>query len=107
MFWTLAHMNYVERELRAYVATHHHLPNSYADLPKEARLDVYTLDGWKRPISYTRQSDGSVLLSSQEKDGTKVFAIEFAVPGAATTQPTTKASKEPRPDIGDDKKTIQ
>jgi hypothetical protein len=64
------------------------LPAKLADLPD---IDpVFSIDGWKTPIQYAPQPDGSVILTSHGAVGTnQIFSIQFAVPGITSKAPTS------------------
>ena len=61
---TRTRMNVAEQRIREYASTHRRLPASLSDLPKSPRnRDSNTLDGWRRPIQYTRTGMTVTLLS--------------------------------------------
>jgi hypothetical protein len=88
----------IEYRMHDYVAACHHLPETLTDLDSaDSTARLSTVDGWGDPISYARQSDGSVLLSSHGKPGCKqVFSRQFTVPGATPGAPTTSAATSPK-----------
>jgi hypothetical protein len=96
---TFINFEWQDEGIRQYVAEHHRLPDSLADLkypsaPPE-RLISDLKDGWGWPVSYTPRGDGTVLLRSGGRDGKQIFSREFTVSGIEAKGPTTEPSTAP------------
>ena len=57
------------QRIPAYIAVHHQLPNSLADLPIIPQHGEDVKDGWGRDIRFAKDSDGVMTLISFGSDG--------------------------------------
>jgi len=92
---TMTEMNLssIAGEIRKWGKEHHRLPNSFTEVPVLQQRPELLTDGWNRPISYTPQPDGSVLLTSHGQPGTsQIFSLQFTVPGITQFTPTTASN---------------
>jgi hypothetical protein len=73
-------MNFLEGEIYSYVQLHHRLPGSLTEIPN---LDpIFLNDSWGRPLLYSAEPDGSVILASHGKEGSnQTFSVQFGVSG--------------------------
>lgn len=59
----------LEIRIQKYAELNHALPSKLSDLPVDPERDDTTTDGWSKPITYSPQKDGSVILTSPGKNG--------------------------------------
>jgi|GEM_PF-5439800 len=79
---TRGRMNGVEQRIRAYAQVHHHMPATLADLPKRENYDDSDVDGRGKPLVYTPQTDGSVVITSFGKPGSnQPISLRFTIDG--------------------------
>ncbi len=77
---TANRLEWIESRIQDYAAEHHSLPKKLADLPVWTDHDNGLTDGWDKPIVYSPQKDGSVILTSLGQDEkTDVRSVRFSI----------------------------
>ncbi len=70
----------LESRIQTYAAEHNELPHKLSDLPVRPDWNDILTDGWGKPIVYSPQKDGSVLLIvSGENPGVDARSIRFSI----------------------------